>query len=146
LLRGLSHRSIAAGANTLQSHRPSAETRHGIVAGFSISLRLREYAILTTAEVRKHLPDVHAMRKGTTIVWRRGNAVATLNASAADHWRLDVGSCTYHERHDARAAHVAASNIVVHFDIRYCRGIRVPPYTDEELARSAAFRAKRGVA
>jgi hypothetical protein len=101
------------------------------------SLSLREYAILTTAEVRKHLPDVRAMRKGSTIVWRRGNAVATLNASAADHWRLDAGSSTYHERHDARAAHVAASNIVVHFERRYCRGIDVPPFTIDELARFA---------
>jgi hypothetical protein len=108
------------------------------VAGFSISLRLREYAILTTAEVRKHLPDVRAMRKGTTIVWRRGNAVATLNASAADHWRLEADSCAYHERHDARAAHVAASNIVVHFDRRYRRGIDEPPFTVGASAGTSA--------
>jgi hypothetical protein len=101
------------------------------------SLSLREYALLTTAEVRKHLPDVRAMRRGTTVVWRRWNAVATLNASAADHWRLETGSCTYHERHDARGAHVAASNIVVHFDRRYCRGIDVPPFTVDEMARFA---------
>ena len=97
------------------------------------SLPLREYVLLTTAEVRKHLPDVRAMRKGTTIVWRRGNALATLDAS--EGWRLDAGSRTYHERHDARAAHVAASNIVVHFDQRYCRGIDEPPYTVDEMAR-----------
>lgn len=77
------------------------------------------------------------MRKGTTIVWRRGNAIATLNASDAPRWRLEAGSCTYHERHDARAAHVTASNIVVHFERRYCRGIDEPPFTVDEMARLA---------
>jgi hypothetical protein len=99
------------------------------------SLSLREYAVLMTAEVRKHLPDVSVMRKGATIVWRRGNTVATLNASDPARWHLEAGSRTYHESHNARAAYVAASNIVVHFDQRYCRGVEVLPYTIDEMAR-----------
>jgi hypothetical protein len=79
--------------------------------------------------------------------------LCNLDAKNASTWWLYIesgdshrGPLTYDERQNADSARVAVNNIVVHFDIRYCRGIRVPPYTGEELARSAAFRAKRGVA
>jgi hypothetical protein len=83
----------------------------------------------------REAPRRSRLRTGATIVWRRGNDVATLNGSDAARWRLESGSHTYHESHDARAAHVAASNIVVHFDQRYCRGTDMPPFTVDEMAR-----------
>jgi hypothetical protein len=44
-----------------------------------------------------------------------------------------AGILTHSDRHDAFTAEVTASNIVVHFDLRYCRGLEVPLYTDHEL-------------
>lgn len=97
-----------------------------------------EWAELVTRTVRKCLPDVRAVRKGTNIVWKLGDHRAILEPAGATWWmRIDAtsrwaGTRTYDERHSEQSARVAASNIVVHFDPRYCRGFDVEPYTREE--------------
>jgi hypothetical protein len=103
-------------------------------------MTLEHYAQLVTKRVRERLPDVRGVRRGTTVVWTLGRRTATLNAAASNIWwlRIDAGSrggqpLTYDERQNADSAHIAASNIVTHFDPRYCRGIDVAPYTDAEM-------------
>lgn len=103
-------------------------------------LPLDDWARAVAERVRKYLPDVGAAKAGRVITWRRGTAVATLDAGRLD-WRLQINSSNltgtgiacHSNRHDRFTAGVAASNIVVHFDIRYCRGLDVPPYSEREI-------------
>jgi hypothetical protein len=100
------------------------------------ALSLREYVELATAKVRERLPDVRAVRKGSTIVWTRGNRTATLDAAAPALWWLHTGrALTYCERPDQAHAHVAASNLLGHFDARWCRGIDHEPFSEAEMKR-----------
>jgi hypothetical protein len=95
---------------------------------------LQHWAELVTREVRARLPDVRAMRRGTTVVWKLGQHSATLNAAdPRNRWlRIDTGGrghpLTHDEDRNATSARVTAANIVVHFEPRWCRGLDVEPY------------------
>ena len=108
-------------------------------------LTLRDYAELVTREVRRYLPNVRASRSSTSVTWRLGDFVATLDASKPDWWHVihTAGPQpvrTHDDRHDVASAHVAASNIVVHFDPCYCRGIDAQPYSDADMRRIRPMR------
>jgi hypothetical protein len=102
---------------------------------------LQPWAELVTREVRTHLPDVRAVRAGTAITWSRGTSRATLAVAGPGLWELSISTArgmtvrTFPERIDVDTAHVAASNIVGHFDPRWCRGIDVQPFSDSDMAR-----------
>jgi hypothetical protein len=102
----------------------------------STAMQLRPWAELVTREVRERLPDVRAVRTGKTVTWMRGSSIARLSPAGPNLWELTVSTTrgvacrTYPERIDVDTAHVAASNIVAHFDPRWCRGIDVAPYPD----------------
>jgi hypothetical protein len=116
-------------------------------------LPLEAWARVVTDRVRQFLPEVLAMRRGRSVRWSRGSAKALLDASR-DEWWLTIrttsaqhtglaavvrhdtagGFATHSGRHDYFTAEVTASNIVIHFDTRFCRGLAVPPYTEHELA------------
>jgi hypothetical protein len=114
--------------------------RHGDVPPPGPDLPLEAWARAVTDRVRACLPDVTATKRGPIIIWSRGAIQARLDASRRDWW-MSIGSSTgagtgiltHTERHDRFTADVAASNIVVHFDALYCRGIDVPPYTQHEI-------------
>jgi hypothetical protein len=104
-------------------------------------MTLDAYAALITREVRERLPGVRAARRGSTVTWTLGKAAARLDAARADRWELvvaageQIGCRTYCDCSDPRGAHVAANNIVVHFDPRWCRGIDVEPYSEADMKR-----------
>jgi hypothetical protein len=106
-------------------------------------MTLDQYARHVTREVRERLPDVRAVRAGTAITWTRGTSIARLWPAGPSFWELTVstprgaGCRTYPERLDAHTAHVAASNIVGHFEPRWCRGIDAEPYSDTDMNRFA---------
>ena len=100
----------------------------------STAMQLRPWAELVTREVRERLPDVGAVRAGSSITWTRGASRATLSPASQGLWELAVTTTrgfavrTYPARLDVNTAHVAASNIVGRFDPRWCRGLDVEPY------------------
>jgi hypothetical protein len=98
------------------------------------TMPLRAWAELVTHEVRTLLADVRAVRTGSSVTWTRCRHNAKLHAEPGIWW-LIAGSRTYCESPDARAAHIAASNIVCHFDARWCRGIDAEPYSEVEMKR-----------
>ena len=101
-------------------------------------MSLQPWAELVTRQVRERMPDPHAIRAvraGTTITWTLGKRTATLDAAEPGLWWIVAGGRTYCEAPDAHAARVAASNILGHFDSRWCRGIDVEPYQDAEIKR-----------
>lgn len=79
-------------------------------------MTLDQYARLVTQEVRRKLPDVSATQSPTTVRWRRGSAIATLDATDRTTWWLRAGALTYTERFDAAAARVTAENLIAHFE------------------------------
>jgi hypothetical protein len=104
------------------------------------TLSLPAWAKAVTSRAREFLPEIRAVQKGRAIVWTFGTQCATLDASRDDWW-MNIGSSrgagtgvsTHSDRHDHLTAMVAASNIVVHFDPRFCRGLETEPYTQHEL-------------
>jgi hypothetical protein len=102
-------------------------------------MQLGPWGELVTREVRERLPDVRASRTGSAVTWVRGTSIARLRATGPGTWELTVSTAritrcrTYPERLDVDTAHVAASNIVGHFDPRWCRGIDVAPYPDSVM-------------
>jgi hypothetical protein len=62
------------------------------------------FAEFVTKEVRAHLPDVSAARTLTSVTWRRGRAIATLDATERTTWLLRAGARTHTERFNANAA------------------------------------------
>lgn len=99
------------------------------------SLPLRTWAELVTLEVRQRLPDVRASRSRSSVTWTLGQHSASLSVEPGIWWVSFGKGRTYFEAPDARAAHVAASNIVCHFDARWCRGIDAEPYSEVEMKR-----------
>jgi hypothetical protein len=104
------------------------------------ALSLPAWAKTVTSRAREFLPEIRAVQKGRTIVWTRGSHRATLEAGRDDWWMkissssgTGTGVSTHSDRHDHYTAMVAASNIVVHFDPRFCRGLEAEPYTQHEL-------------
>jgi hypothetical protein len=102
-------------------------------------LTLEKWARRVTDRARRFLPELRATGSGRTVTWACGPILAVLNAGGPDWW-LQIpsatggpGSSTHTDRHDGFTAEVATSNIVVHFDPRFCRGLSSPPYTDHEL-------------
>jgi hypothetical protein len=102
------------------------------------NLPLRTWAELLTREVRARLPDVRATGSRSSVTWTRGQRSARLSAEPGIWWLTFGKGRTYCEWPDAHSAHVAASNIVVHFDARWCRGIDVEPYSEAYRGRAAA--------
>lgn len=106
-------------------------------------MNLQPWAELVTREVRARLPDVRAVRTGSSITWTRDTSRATLGPAGPGLWELAVTTArsgavrSYPKRMDADTAHVAASNIVGHFEPSWCRGIDVAPFTSDEMARFA---------
>lgn len=100
------------------------------------------WAELVTRGVRARLPEVRAARRGLTIVWTRGAAVATIAPAAPGLWELMIVAngrlvCrTYPERTDVDTSHVAAGNIISYFDIRRCRGTEQLTFDDAEMKRT----------
>jgi hypothetical protein len=114
--------------------------RHADVPPAGPDLPFEAWARAVTERVRACLPDVTGTKRGRVVVWSRGATQARLDASRRDWWMsiasstgAGTGILTHTERHDRFTAEVAASNIVVHFDARFCRGLNVPPYTEHEL-------------
>jgi len=99
------------------------------------NLPLRTWAELVTREVRERLPDVRAVRSRSSVKWTLGQRSVSLCAESIIWWVSFGKGRTYCEVPDARAAHVAASNIVCHFDARWCRGIDAEPYSEVEIKR-----------
>jgi hypothetical protein len=106
-------------------------------------MTLDPYAQLVTREVRTRLPDVRAVRTGSSVTWTLGTSRATLGPAGPGLWELAVITArgfavrTYPERMDVDTARIAASNIVGHFDLAWCRGIDVAPFTSDEMGRFA---------
>lgn len=102
---------------------------------------LQLWAELITRQVRERISDPYALRAvraGTKVTWTLGTCTATLDAAEPGLWWIIAGCRTHCENADARAARVMASNILVHFDSRWCRGIDVePPYQDAVIKRPA---------
>lgn len=99
------------------------------------NLPLRTWGELVTREVRQHLPDVRAVRSRSSITWTRGQHSARLSAEPGIWWVSFGKGRTYCETPDARSAHVAAANIVIHFDPRWCRGFDAEPYSEADMKR-----------
>jgi hypothetical protein len=102
-------------------------------------MELQPWAEVVTRTVRKYLPDVRAFRKGKNIVWKLQGHRAILEPDGNTWWmRITdktgaVGPRSFDERHDAASAGIAANNIVVHFDPRWCRGIDVAPFDSAQV-------------
>jgi len=120
-------------------NRDRPMNRHGDVPPAGQDLPFDAWAVAVTDRVRAFLPDLAASRSRRVVTWTRGAAQARLDARQHEWWLTisssgaGTGISTHTERHDRFTADVAASNIVVHFDARYCRGIDVPPYTEHEI-------------
>lgn len=104
------------------------------------ALPLPAWAKAVTTRAREFLPEIRAIQKGRTIVWTFGARYATLDASTDDWWikiapssGAGTGVSTHSDRHDLFTAMVAASNLVAHFDPRFCRGLDTEPYSQQEL-------------
>ena len=99
------------------------------------NLPLQTWAELVTREVRERLPAVRATRSRSSVTWTLGERSASLSAEPGIWWVRFGKARTYCEVPDAQAAHVAASNIVCHFDARWCRGIDAEPYSEVDMKR-----------
>lgn len=93
-----------------------------------------DWAVLVTTIVREYLPMVTGLRKSDSVVWKYGAKTATLTIQDHSWWMaINTGEGTppprtFDNRHDAESARVAAANIVIHFEPRYCQGLDVEPY------------------
>jgi hypothetical protein len=116
-----------------------------------MSMSLQPWAELVTRGVRAWLPDVRAARRGETVVWMRGNSIATITPAGASAWELVITTNgkmtirTYPERTDVDTARVAAGNIVAHFDARWCRGIDHEPYSEAYMRANEQARPLRSM-
>ncbi len=107
-------------------------------------MQLRPWAELVTREVRERLPDVRSSaRTGNAITWTRGTSRASLTPAGQGLWEFTSRDAAGYRlphisrRIDVDTAHVAASNLVAHFDDRWCRGIDAEPYSDADMKRFA---------
>jgi len=121
--------------------------RHGDVPPPGADLPLIAWATIVTKRVREFLPDVSASHRRKIVVWIRGRCEARLDGTRSAWWLhitstngAGPGISTHSERHDRFTAEVAASNIVVHFDGRFCRGLSVAPYSEHEYKMLQAKR------
>jgi hypothetical protein len=113
--------------------------RYGDVPPAGPDLPLKAWATFVTRRVREFLPDVSVKGSSKIVVWTRGRSEARLDATRADWWlrissttSAGTGISTHSDRHDNFTAEVTASNVVVHFDGRFCRGLGVAPYSDHD--------------